>query len=70
MVNRVAPWEKLVNGEPRFNMSTELAHHWPPEKMVERRGTVHADALWIQRFRTKAAVKSNATTGYIAPVAA
>jgi len=25
MVNRVAPWEKLVNGGAPFNMSTELA---------------------------------------------
>ena len=43
MVNRVAPWEKLVNGGAPFNMSTELASGVAPLANGEnggRRGTV------------------------------
>ena len=43
MVNRVAPWEKLVNGGAPFNMSTELASGVAPLANGEnggRRGTL------------------------------
>ena len=56
MVNRVAPWEKLVNGGASFNMSTELASGVAPLANGEnggRRGTAFVGS-WLILLPEKA----------------